>query len=189
RLDHLQPALAVELRQDRRHGRAVHLAVDLLAEIARACRERHATAAEDRGRQGAMACATALLPLRLLRGAGDFRARLLRLGAGAARVAVGDDDLVDQVLAELAPEHRLGDGQRLIAVIDGKFHRAAPQPLLAGRTITSPPGAPGTAPLTAIRPRSASTRTTSRFCVLWRTAPMWPAIFLPGNTRPGLWRW
>src|SRR5690606_7435819 len=189
RLDDGQPALPVELGQDRGHRRAVHLAVDLLPEVARAGREGHAAAAEDRGRQGAVACATALLPLRLLGGAGDFRARLLRLGAGAAGVAVGDDDLVDQVLAELASEHRLGNGQRLFAVIDGKFHRAAPQPLLAGRTITSPPGAPGTAPLMAIRPRSASTRTTSRFCVVWRTAPMWPAIFLPGYTRPGVCRW
>src|SRR3546814_325530 len=44
----------------------------------------------------------------------------------------------------------------------------SPYALLDGRTITSPPGAPGTAPLIAIRPRSASTRTTSRRCVLWR---------------------
>ena len=48
--------------------------------------------------------------------------------------------------------------------------------------------APGTEPFTKIRPRSASVRTTSRFCwVRWRS-PMWPAIFLFLNTRPGSWR-
>src|SRR5690606_32216935 len=107
----------------------------------------------------------------------------------AAGVAVRDHDLVDQVLVELAAEHHVGHRNLVAATGDREFHRHLPYALLAGRTITSPPGAPGTAPLTAIRPRSASTRTTSRFCVLWRTGPMWPAIFLPGNTRPGVWRW
>jgi hypothetical protein len=59
--------------------------------------------------------AAALLLLRLLGGAGDFRTRLLRLGAGAARVAVGNDDLVDQVLAEFAAEDRVGNRQLLAA--------------------------------------------------------------------------
>src|SRR5690606_8890362 len=186
-LDHGQAALAVELGQDRRDRGAVHLAVDLLLEAARLGREGHATAGEDRRGQRAVAGATALLLLGLLGGAGNFRAGLLRLGAGTAGIAVGDHDLVYQVLVELAPEDLLGDRHGLAAVVDGQFHRHAP--LLVGRTITSPPGAPGTAPRTAIRPRSASTFTISRPWVLWRTAPMWPAIFLPGNTRPGVWRW
>ena len=25
--------------------------------------------------------------------------------------------------------------------------------------------------------------------MVWFTSPMWPDIFLPGNTRPGVWRW
>src|SRR5690606_34336398 len=116
-------------------------------------------------------------------------AGLLRLGAGATGGLVGHHDLVDQVLAEFAAEHFVGNRQLVGATRNGEFHRASPYALLAGRTITSPPGAPGTAPRTAIRPRSASTFTTSRPWVLWRTAPMWPAIFLPGNTRPGVCRW
>src|SRR5690606_14294614 len=130
--------------------------------------------------------AAALLLLRLLGGAVDFGAGLLRLGARATGVAVGDDHLVHEVLAELAAEHGVGHRQRL-PVVDVEFHDQTP--LLVGRTITSPPGAPGTAPRTAIRPRSASTLTTCRFCVVWVTWPMWPAIFLPGNTRPGVCRW
>src|SRR3546814_12512678 len=121
-----------------------------------------------------------LLLLRLLGGAGDFRTGLLRLGTGATGVAVGNDHLVDQVLAELATEDLVGNRQRLLAVVDGKFHRNAP--LLVGRTITSPPGAPGTAPLIAIRPRSASNFTPSRPWVLCRTEPMWPDILLPAHT-------
>ena len=55
-----------------------------------------------------------------------------------------------------------------------------------GARSTSPPGAPGTAPrdqqqaalgVDAGRPR--------RFCVVRVTSPMWPAMRLPGNTRPG----
>ncbi len=59
----------------------------------------------------------------------------------------------------------------------------------AGRTITVPPAAPGTAPLISSRLRSISTRTTSRFCVVTRSSPMCPDIFLPLNTRPGVWHW
>src|SRR5690606_22840871 len=187
RLHDHDAALAVELGQDRGHRGAVHLAVDLLREAARLGREGHATTDEDRSGQGAVTCTATLLLLRLLGGAGDFRAGLLRLGAGTAGIAVRDHDLVDQVLAELAAEDLVGYRHGLAAVIDGKFHRHTP--LLDGRTITSPPGAPGTAPRMAIRPRSASTFTTCRPWVLCWTEPMWPDIFLPGNTRPGGWRW
>src|SRR5690606_34469976 len=123
RLDNLQAARAVELGQDRRDRRAVHLAVDLLLETARLGREGHAGADEDRRGQRAVAGAAALLALRLLGGTGDFRARLLRLGTGATRVAVRHDDLVDQILAELTAEHGVGDRELLVAVGDGDFHR------------------------------------------------------------------
>src|SRR5690606_13920702 len=140
RLDDLQAALAVELGQDRADGRAVHLAVDLLREAARLGREGDAAADEDRSRQRAMTRTAALLLLRLLGGAADFGAGELRLGAGATGVAVGDDDLVDQVLAEIAAEHVVGDRQLVGATRNGAFHRASPYALLSGRTITSPPG-------------------------------------------------
>src|SRR3546814_382543 len=123
RTDTLVPYTPLCRSQDRRDRGAVHLAVDLLREAARLGRERHAAADEDRGRQRAMTRTAALLLLRLLGGAADFRARLLRLGAGTARVAVGNDNLVDQVLAEFAAEHGVGNRQLLFAISDGKFHR------------------------------------------------------------------
>src|SRR5690606_74859 len=122
---------------------------------------------EDRSRQRAMTRAATLLLLRLLGGAIDFRTGLLCLGAGTTSIAVGNDDLVNQILAERAIEHRIGHRQLIGATVDIEFHDQTP--LLVGRTITSPPGAPGTAPRTAIRPRSASTFTTRRFCVVWVT--------------------
>ena len=61
--------------------------------------------------------------------------------------------------------------------------------LAASLIDTQPPLAPGTAPLTMISPRSTSVRTTCRFCVVTRAAPMCPAIFLPLNTLPGSWHW
>ena len=69
---------------------------------------------------------------------------------------------------------------------DASARRAA---FAAVRTITWPPSAPGTAPRISSRLRSASTRTTFRFSVVARTTPMWPDMRLPGNTRPGVWRW
>src|SRR5512146_3016370 len=58
-----------------------------------------------------------------------------------------------------------------------------------GRTMTCPPSAPGTAPRTRRRLRSAFTCTILRFSVVRRTTPMWPDILRPLNTRPGVWRW
>src|SRR5207342_3699738 len=121
-LDHGQATLAVELGEDRAHGAAVHLEVDLLLEAARFGREGATAADEDRGRQGAVTRAAALLLLRLLGGAADFGASLLRLGAGAPRVAESDHDLVHEVLAEIAVEDRVGDRQALAAILDGEFH-------------------------------------------------------------------
>jgi len=126
RFHDLQAVLAVQLGQDGADGRAVHLAVDLLREAARLGREGHAAADEDRSAVVAVTRAAALLLLRLLGGAVDFRTGLLRLGARATGVAVGDDDLVDQVLAEVTTEHGVGDRDRLVAVVDGEFHRGSP---------------------------------------------------------------
>src|SRR6266550_4897553 len=61
--------------------------------------------------------------------------------------------------------------------------------LTAGRTSTSRPLEPGTEPLTSRSCLSASTRTISRFRIVRRTSPRWPAMRLPGNTRAGLWFW
>src|SRR5690606_11777599 len=41
----------------------------------------------------------------------------------ATGIAVRHDHLVDQVLAELAPEYRVGHGQLVVATVDGEFHR------------------------------------------------------------------
>src|SRR5690606_17540659 len=123
RLDDRDAALAVELGQDHRDRGPVHLSVDLLREAARLGREGHAAADEDRSRQCAMTRAAALLLLRLLGGAVDLGARLLRLGAGTTGIAVRHDHLVDQVFAEFATEYRVGHRQRVVATVDGEFHR------------------------------------------------------------------
>src|SRR3546814_18016018 len=92
-----------------------------------------------------MTRAAAPLLLRLLGGAADFRARLLRLGAGTARVAVGNDNLVDQVLAEFAAEHGVGNRQLLFAISACKFHRRLSLCLarLTDVPVPSPPARPG----------------------------------------------
>src|SRR5690606_42160230 len=102
-------------------------------------------------------------------------------------------------------EGRVGDRQ-LGAIGDLQFHRyflplasaflfgvmllrsASRAALTDGRTITSPPSAPGTAPLISSRLRATSISITLRFSVVRRTTPMWPAIRLPLKTRPGVWR-
>src|SRR5690606_26329892 len=122
-LDDVQATLAVELGQNGRHRRAVHLAVDLLLEAARLGREGDATADEDRSRQCAMTRAAALLLLRLLGGAAHFRASLLRLGTGTTGIAVRDHDLVNQVTVELATEHHVGYRHLAAAIPDREFHR------------------------------------------------------------------
>src|SRR4029077_20283670 len=53
------------------------------------------------------------------------------------------------------------------------------------RISTTPPIAPGTAPLINSRFFSASTSTTDRPRWVTRSWPMWPAIFMPLNTRAG----
>src|SRR6185437_17137615 len=115
--------LTVQLGQDRAHGGTVLLTIDLLLEAARLCREGDTAADEDRSRQCAMTRAAALLLLRLLGGTCHFGASLLRLGAGATGVAVSNDDLVNQIFAEIATEHGVGDRDLVIATRDNEFHR------------------------------------------------------------------
>src|SRR5215213_5500455 len=57
--------------------------------------------------------------------------------------------------------------------------------LTASRISTQPFSLPGTEPLIRRRPRSASDWTTSRLCVVTRSLPSWPAIFLFLNVLPG----
>ena len=52
--------------------------------------------------------------------------------------------------------------------------------------MTSPPSGPGTAPRISRRLRSGSARTTSRFKIVTRSLPIWPAIRMPLNTREGV---
>src|SRR5690242_4818205 len=153
RFDDLETALADQLRKNRSERAAVHLLVDLLGEAARTRGKGDAAADEDRSAIVAVTRAAALLLLELLGRAGHVRARLLLLGSGAARIAVRDDDLVHQILAELLAEHVVGDGDRfgandveLHVVVSSYFFA-----FTAGRMITSPPGAPGTDPLIAMR--------------------------------------
>jgi len=95
---------------------------------------------------------------------------------------------VDQIFAEMRPNTASETETLLLLPVITSSIVISPYALLAGRTITAPPAAPGTAPRTANRPRATSTLTTSRFWVLCCTAPLWPDFFLPGKTRPGVWR-
>ena len=54
-------------------------------------------------------------------------------------------------------------------------------------TLTKPFLEPGMAPLTNNKLRSLSTLRTSRHSSVTCMLPIWPAIFLPLNTRPGVW--
>src|SRR5690606_26384572 len=65
---------------------------------------------------------------------------------------------------------------RIAAGFGASFGKSA---LAASRTRIHAPLVPGTAPRMRIRPRSMSVDTISTFCVVTRTAPIWPAIFLP----------
>ena len=136
----------------------------------------------------AMTRAAALLLLRLLGGAVDFRTGLLGLGARATGVAVGDTTWWTRSPLNSRPLNTASetDTAPLPPLMLSSMFRL---PLLVGRTITSPPGAPG--------PRRA--RRSGRA----RRRPSPPAEVLRGlgfvthvarhllarNTRPGVWRW
>src|SRR5581483_4378501 len=176
-----------------------------------------AAAAELRRRLGAVAgAAGALLLVPLGRGQRDFAARLRLVRACLALRQLVADHALQDVGARLQPEDIVGQADRaaLFAVEAGYLavhHSApfasagcAPAPFLnapgvgtpsgsfrltASRTKIQPPLAPGTEPSTMIRPRSTSVFTTLRFCVVTRSSPIWPAIFLPLKTLPGSCRW
>ena len=57
------------------------------------------------------------------------------------------------------------------------------------KTLTKPFLEPGIAPFTNNKLRSLSTRRISRHSSVTWLFPIWPAIFLPLNTRPGSWHW
>src|SRR6185503_18194407 len=81
-----------------------------------------------------------------------------------------------------------GVGGRRVQNVNGHGHAQASctLALAAERTSTRPPLGPGTAPSISSRPRSASTLTTRRLCVVCRSAPIRPAIRRPLNTRAGV---
>src|SRR5258708_1966781 len=197
RLDHGEPLLAHQLRQDGSHPRAVHLAIHLLVEVLVGLVGEGASAAtpERRRRHAGARAAGALLAPRLLGRVAHLAARLLRARALAAVRLVGDDDLVHQRLVVRASEEGLGSVDRLLRlallVDDLEFHYLAPFAALValaftlGRTITAPFLAPGTEPFTMMSERSASTRATSSSCTVRLTSPRWPDMRLPGKTRPG----
>ena len=113
-LDHFQPLLAGELRQDRAHAGAIHLAIQLLREVlVGQIRENLAASAPQRARDvpGAGAARALLAPGLLVRVA-DIAAPLLRARAAAGVGLVGRDHLVHQRFVVLAPEQRVGGGHR-----------------------------------------------------------------------------
>ena len=73
--------------------------------------------------------------------------------SASAETSVGlesNHDLVHQGFVVFTTEHGVGGFHRLsLFVQDIEFHCFAPYALTAGRTITSPPLAPGTAPRTS----------------------------------------
>src|SRR5262249_10357333 len=145
---------------------------------------RHTTAAPLRCADRTLASAAgALLPPRLRATAAHFRTRLGAVRAGASRGQLRVDDLVHDCDVRLDAEDRLRQlhGGARFAV--GLLHHQGTHAFTAFRTKTKPPVGPGTAPLTNRRLRSASPSTTSRFSVVTRSAPYWPAMRTPLKTR------
>src|SRR6185436_7468008 len=122
---HDQALLTQQLRQHRAHRAAVHLAVDLLLEIARTRRERPAAAdpqrAADRADAGA---ARALLLPRLLAAAAHVGAVLLSLRSGASAGEIGRHDLMHERLVERSAERRIRELERATTAFDFYFHRS-----------------------------------------------------------------
>src|SRR5690606_35111886 len=148
------------------------LLVQLLIMVTGGRCESHTTTTPDRTTSGTGTSTTsALLTPWALTATSDIGTGLLAFGTLTTASHVGHDCLVNQGLVELATEGRVGHFDRLSAIYIQLHLRFSPYALTAGRTITSPPVAPGTAPLTSSRLRSASTRTTSRDCTVTRSAP------------------
>ena len=120
----------------------------------------------------------------------DVSASLLGFRARTLAGQIGRHNLVDERLVEFGPEQAIGQLDGFLVILELHFHdrlRSAQAAFVADLTTTLPVAAPGTAPLTRIRFRSGSTRTTSRLSAVRRTLPRWPDIFLPLKTRPGVW--
>src|SRR5688572_18156948 len=128
-----------------------------------------------------------LLAPHLVRTAPDLAARL---GIGRALALIcklRDDRLVHDRPVRLHAKHPIvqverADDLALDILHVHRGHRSTPRFLI----MISPPLGPGMAPRMAIRFRSASMRTISRFWTVTRSSPMWPAIFMPFMTRPGV---
>src|SRR5690606_17341056 len=112
------------------------------------------------------------------------------VGALASGGELGHHHLVHQGLVRRRVEH-----------VRRQLHRAGRAPVppdhvhrghagasfrTAERTSTSEPRGPGSAPLISSRSFSGSTACTVRFCAVYRTPPIRPAIRVPLNTRPGV---
>src|SRR5690606_19888926 len=102
-----------------------------------------------------------------LAAAGNFRLGLLLLRARAAAIHVGGHDLVNQRFVVIDAEHGVVDRHLGATVVELDFHGYRSY-FTVGRTMTSPPAWPGTAPLTSSRFLSASMRTRSRFSAVTR---------------------
>src|SRR6266576_508021 len=144
-------------------------------------RAEHGAAADPDRRANAAGPRTsrAFLAPRFFAAAADESLGFRRRAAGAAIGKLHDHRLMQQVRARLGTEDRLVKRR----LYDVNFH--CPYLLIAGRRMTTPRFAPGTAPRTSSKFSSARISTTSRFCVETCSLPQWPAIFLPLRTRPG----
>src|SRR5690606_26547416 len=147
--NHDQTVGTHQLSKDGAQSSAIHLLVQLLVMIAGGRSKGHTTATPDRTTSGTGTSTTgALLTPWALTATSDIGTGLLTLGTLTAASHVGHNCLVNQSLVELATEGRIGHFDRLSAIYIQLHLRFSPYALAAGRTITSPPVAPGTAPLT-----------------------------------------
>src|SRR5205814_1269640 len=189
RLDDGETVLAHELRQDRRHAGAIHLAVHFLREVlVGRIGEDLPAAAPQRARRHARARAPrALLAPGLARRVAHFAARLLLARAGAAVRVIRDHHLVHERFVVRAAEEGVGGSDRrlglALVVDDLELHHLPPffgaGAFTLGHTTTAPFFAPGIEPFTMMSERSASTRATSSSWIVRFTSPRWPDMRLP----------
>src|SRR4029077_1110243 len=161
-----------------------------------------ATAGELRSAGRALTgAAGALLLVGLAATTADLAAALGGVRALAGGRLLGHHDLVDQRDVDLGVEDFGGEvdldglnsrrgsrrGRRRGSLLGRRHGQASFCARLAAERRTSrPPLGPGTAPLSRIRPFSASTAWTVTFWVVTVSRPIWPDIRTPLNTRPGV---
>src|SRR5690606_30183220 len=80
----------------------------------------------------------------------------------------------------------LQSSERARRPLSGRPLPYLPLLLTARRIISKPWFGPGTDPSISSRFRSVSTRITFKFWTVTRSFPMWPAMRMPLNTRPGV---